>query len=110
MILQQTFHIKFTGDVLEILWLQIHAECNYIYALGSDALYVSLNDAKITQKKQQNAFFCSKNINKDSVLNEMYVQGCSHAFDIGGAQASKIIFGPLCLKYWGGPNPTFTIV
>ena len=29
-------------------------------------------------------------------------QGRSHAFDIGGAQASKIMLGPFCLKYWGG--------
>ena len=28
-------------------------------------------------------------------------QGCSHAFNIGGAQASKIILGPFCLQYWG---------
>ena len=26
-------------------------------------------------------------------------QGCSHTFDVGGVQASKIILGPLCLKY-----------
>ena len=25
-------------------------------------------------------------------------------------QASKIILGPFCLRYWGDPNPTFTIV
>ena len=25
----------------------------------------------------------------------------SHAFGIGGAPASKIILGPICLKYWG---------
>ena len=31
--------------------------------------------------------------------DEKNVQGCSHAFDIGGAQASKIILGPFCLKY-----------
>ena len=28
-------------------------------------------------------------------------QGRSHGFDIGGAQASKIILGPFCLTYWG---------
>ena len=27
-----------------------------------------------------------------------------------GPQASKIILEPFCLKYWGGANPTFTIV
>ena len=31
-------------------------------------------------------------------------QGCSHAFDIGGAQASKIMLGPFCHKYWGALN------
>ena len=34
-------------------------------------------------------------------------QGCSHAFNIVGAQASKIILGPFCLKYWWGPKPYF---
>ena len=31
-------------------------------------------------------------------------QGCSHAFDIGGAQASKIILGPFVSNI-GGPKP-----
>ena len=39
------------------------------------------------------------------------LQGCSHAFDIGGAQASKIILVLTFLsQISGGPNPTFTIV
>ena len=36
-------------------------------------------------------------------------QGCSHAFDIGGPRASKMILGPFCLKYWGAqtlPGPS----
>ena len=28
-------------------------------------------------------------------------QGCSHTFDIGEAQASKIFLGPFCLQYLG---------
>ena len=41
--------------------------------------------------------------------SRVLVQGCSHAFDIGGAQASKIILGHFVSNI-GGPNPTFTIV
>ena len=51
----------------------------------------------------------TKEVPAQRVLSNCF-QGCSHAFDIGGAQAFKIILGPFCLKYWGGPNPTFTIV
>ena len=49
-------------------------------------------------------------VKQDFGIFYLYSQGCSHAFDIGGAQASKIMLGSFCLKYWGGPNPTFTIV
>ena len=52
--------------------------------------------------------FC---VNCDSE-NVQYItmQGRSHDFDIGGAQASKIILGPFCLTYWRGTNLAFTIV
>ena len=35
------------------------------------------------------------------LLNAPSAQGCSLAFDIGGAQASKIILSPFSLKYSG---------
>ena len=36
-------------------------------------------------------------------------QGCSHAFDMGGGQAYKVIFLVLFVLKVGGPNPTFTL-